>query len=371
MADQNQLKLLQQGAKAWNNWRKDNRKVEIDLREALLTDLNLYQVNLSEANLNGAFLMRSSFRGANLNGADFRKTDFSRADFSEADLSEANLSEADLSITKFNGANLSGANLNRAYLGSTEFNGTNLRKANFSGAIMLKTILSTVDLSDAIDLASVNHMAESTLGTDTLSLSKGKLPEIFLRGCGLSDWEIEAAKLYNPNLTNQDMDEILYRVHDIRAHQPVQVSRLFVSYSHADSDFVDRLEKSLDEKGIRFWRDTHHATAGKLEKQIDRAIRHNPTVLVILSKNPIESDWVEHEVRLARKLEKETKRDVLCPVALDSSWKTSPWSESIMEQVMKYNILDFSAWSDDEKFEKMFVRLIDGLNLYYKEKEDE
>ncbi len=145
--------------------------------------------------------------------------------------------------------------------------------------------------------------------------------------------------------------------------RPVQIFHLFISYSHADSAFVDKIEEKLNEKGIRFWRDVHHATAGRLEKQIDRAIRHNPTVLVILSENSIKSDWVEHEVRTARELEKETGRDVLCPVALDDSWKDSPWPKRVMEQVMEYNILDFSKWEDDTEFGKLFKKLIDGLGI--------
>jgi hypothetical protein len=75
---------------------------------------------------------------------------------------------------------------------------------------------------------------------------------------------------------------------------------------------------------------------------------------------------VEHEVRTARGLEKEMGHDVLCPVALDDSWKDSPWPKRVMEQVMEYNILDFSEWEDDVKFEGMFRRLIDGLELFYK-----
>ena len=56
----------------------------------------------------------------------------------------------------------------------------------------------------------------------------------------------------------------------------------------------------------------------------------NPTVLLILSKNSVQSDWVEHEARTARELEKELKRDVLCPVARDAAWLLSrnrPWSK--------------------------------------------
>jgi hypothetical protein len=123
----------------------------------------------------------------------------------------------------------------------------------------------------------------------------------------------------------------------------------------------------LNDKGIRFWRDVHQATAGRLEKQIDRATRHNPTVLLILSTHSVKSNWVQHEVRLARKLEIETERDVLCPVALDDSWKTCRWPERLKEQIMEYNILDFSTWDDEDVFLRMFTRLIDGLDLFYKE----
>jgi hypothetical protein len=57
---------------------------------------------------------------------------------------------------------------------------------------------------------------------------------------------------------------------------------------------------------------------------------------------------------------------VLCPVAVDSSWKDSSWPKRVMEQIMEYNILDFSAWKDDRKFEDMFRKLIDGLELFCK-----
>lgn len=37
-----------------------------------------------------------------------------------------------------------------------------------------------------------------------------------------------------------------------------------------------------------------------------------------------------------------------------------------MEQMMEYNILDFSAWKDDIKFGETCNKLIDGLKLFYK-----
>jgi TIR domain len=210
------------------------------------------------------------------------------------------------------------------------------------------------------------HFGPSSISTDTFARSQGKIPVKFLRGCGLGDWEIEAVKLYAPDLTNEERNRILYKIYDLQASQPIQISPLFISYSHADGEFVDKVGKHLQDNGIRYWRDIHEMKAGRIEKQIDRAIRQNPTVLLVLSENSLNSDWVEHEFRTARDLETNMERDVLCPVALDASWKSSRWPKRVMEQITEYNILDFSEWKDDGKFDGMFRKLIDGLELFYK-----
>ncbi|MEW5939426.1 MAG: toll/interleukin-1 receptor domain-containing protein, partial [Chloroflexota bacterium] len=175
--------------------------------------------------------------------------------------------------------------------------------------------------------------------------------------------------LYNPDLANEEIVKIQYRIFDLRATQALQISPLFISYSHADSAFVDHIDQALTAKGVRFWRDIHDAKAGRLETQIDLAIRQNPTVLLVLSKNSLSSDWVEHEVRHARKLEKELGRDALCPIALDDSWKSSKWPGRVMEQITEYNILDFSGWEDKSTFEGKFAKLLGGLDLFYKKPE--
>ena len=174
--------------------------------------------------------------------------------------------------------------------------------------------------------------------------------------------------MYRPGLTTNQVNHILNRIHDLRANKTIQMKRLFISYSHMDETFVNKMEKHLEARGIRFWRDTHNSTAGRLEKVVDRAIRKNPIVLLILSEHSVKSDWVEHEARSARELEKELRRDVLCPVALDGAWKDCRWSARLREQIMEYNILDFSNWKDEEEFEKTFRKLVDGLDLFYKEK---
>ena len=192
-----------------------------------------------------------------------------------------------------------------------------------------------------------------------------QMPVEFLHGCGLQDWQIEAAKLLNNNLSPLQITDILYKVHDLRTTDPIVLTNLFLSYSHADSEFVDYLGRTLEERKIRYWRDTHDATVGPLEKIVLRAMHDNPTVLLILSENSIKSDWVEFEATNARELEKQFDRHVLCPIALDDSWKGSTWSAVLRNQIMKYNILPFYEWRNPNDFEEKFNRLLKGLQVYY------
>ncbi len=56
MADEEQLKILRQGAEAWNRRRDENPGLWPDLSEADLHQANLHWARLSEAYLNEANL---------------------------------------------------------------------------------------------------------------------------------------------------------------------------------------------------------------------------------------------------------------------------------------------------------------------------
>ncbi len=391
-----QRSILKQGVETWNKWREENSRTEIYLKNSELIGANLKEANLSYAklensnfrgaDLSGANLMKAdlgnailsdaNLAGTELMGAKLREADFRHADLSKAhllgaslirtDLSEANLTSAMLVLADLRSANLTSAKLEKAELIEANLWGTKLVGSDFTDSVLGATIFGNSDLSETIGLEYVHHLYPSIISADTFALSKGKIPVDFLRGCGLRDSDIEYAKLCNPDLNNNETNQILYKIHGLLGTQALQISPLFISYSHDDSGFVDKLEIGLNEKGIRFWRDIHDMSSGRIETQVDQAMRFNPTVLLILSEHSLQSDWVEHEVRTARSLEKEMKKDVLCPVALDDSWKNGPWAKRIMEQIMEYNILDFSEWKDDAKFENAFNKLINGLELFYR-----
>jgi len=396
MANPKHLEILKGGAKAWRDWRKQrpdevpdlsgsdlsNMKLNklsfknanlrgVNLEGARLPATKLDQVDLSNANLRNSDIKNTILRGANLTNADLTGADACSAHLNNAKLIRADLSKAKMRYTQLLDADLSHAILSHADFHNAYLHGANLSFAqidetNFHGARFGRTVLVDVDFSKVHNLKNAKHGSSSEVSMSTIIKSVGGIPVEFLRGCGLSDWQIENTRLYQRDLSNEEITNILYRIYDLMAHQAIQISPLFISYNHKDSLFVDAMEKSLNEKGIRFWRDVHHATSGRLEKQVSRAIRLNPIVLLVLSKHSVYSDWVQYETRVARKLELETKRDVLCPVALDYSWKDCHWPERLREQIMEYNILNFSDWNTEDSFRHMFNRLIDGLDLFYK-----
>lgn len=411
MADKEQVDLLKRGAEAWNAWRNVRPGDQIDLFgadlnganliEADLSNADLIGANLSNADLYGTNLRRACLRSASLIGANLRRADLNGTHLRRANLSNANLSNANLVEANLSGANLSGANLSNARLGGAHLFGAKLDKADLCNADLVEANLSNAKLGGAhlrsanlnnanlaeatlkgtglgsASLAKTNgleyciHTGPSSIDAKTLELSKGKIPDVFLKGCGFSDWEILNAKLHDPNLRPDQVTDICYEVINLRTKAPIQVNSVFISYSSEDKGFAEAIEKRLDADGIRSWRDVHDMIAGPMEEQIEKAIQLQGTVLLVLSKNSLGSDWVEWEVRRAREIQKDLQKDendpvhVLCPVALDDTWAKAKWPKRLMAQLKEYLVLDFSDWDDDDSFEREYLRLRKGIAKYY------
>jgi len=359
---------------------------DADLREANLSQANLARANLNGANLNSAYGKESNLSQANLLAASLRNANFSRANLSQvnlmvanlggADLSEVNLSKSNLTKAHLSGVRLLGADLSEATLTRTNLTKSDLLEARFiktdlTAAIFLEaslgsTIFANSDLGQVIGLDRLVHRGPSHISTDTLILSEGKLPDVFLRGCGLSDGDIEYARLSDSALRVEEINKILSIIRDLREAQAVQVCPLFISYNLSNSQFVDQLSQTLSKKGIRYWRDIHEIQSGDTEHPVDRSLRHDARVILILSEHALQSGWVQHEVEEARKLEKEREHAMLFPIALDANWKDSRGPKQVMEQITELDILDFSAWRENRRFEEMFRTLLERLDLFHK-----
>jgi len=75
---------------------------------------------------------------------------------------------------------------------------------------------------------------------------------------------------------------------------------VFLSYSHADSEFAARLEEDLANGGIDTWRDAANAgSRGHIDKEIERAIDNSTHLLMLASTDAAESDYVRDELQYA------------------------------------------------------------------------
>ena len=371
MANEVHLAILAQGVEVWNKWREEESTMRPDLSYTIFGNANFSGLNLFQTNL----------IQTDLRGADLTEADLSRADISWADFSKASLVGTDLSWANLTGTDLIGADLTAAILNGTNFDRVDLRGAILIGADLTEAHFSNADLNDSnltetyvgysafdnVDLINVNgletvtHLGPSTIGIDTIYQSKGKIPEVFLRGCGLSDVQIEMAKLHNPDLSSEQITAITYRIHELLVLGAIHYHSCFISYSSKDEAFARRLHTDLQQKGVRCWFAPENMKIGdKIRPAIDQSIRVHDKLLIIISEHSIKSAWVEKEVETAFEEESKRKQTVLFPVKLDEAVMETnqAWAADIRRT---RHIGNFRWWKDYDAYQRAFERLLRDL----------
>ena len=394
MANEEHLKILRQGVEVWNQWRTENMpdphgladlrsanlcnaKLEracfdkadlygadlskADLSRATLRWANLRNANLGRANLSGSTLAEAGLGWADLHEADLRMADLSRADLIGAHLSSArlngaklsgtklgraNLEKADLNDADFNGAdlsdsNLGGANLKGAKLYSTNLTNATLQEADFNDAKLFSTIFADVDLSTTKGLERCVHHGPSSVGIDTIFLSGGRIPDTFLRGCGVP----EAFITYVRSLVTN----------------PIEFYSTFISYSSHDQAFAERLHADLQAKDFRCWFAAEDLKIGdRFQERIEESIKLFDKVMIVLSEASVKSRWVEREVNAAREREDREGRTVLFPIRIDDAVMNAsqPWAADIRRS---RHIGDFCEWEANTSYQKALQRLLRDL----------
>lgn len=93
---------------------------------------------------------------------------------------------------------------------------------------------------------------------------------------------------------------------------------IFISYSHQDKIFVDKLAVSLVAKRISVFIDRWEMKVGEsLTTKIQNAITDASFLIVVLSKSSVNSDWCKREITSGLILELEKKRVVILPILLE------------------------------------------------------
>ncbi len=404
MANPEHLKILKQGVEVWNRWREANPEVRPDLSGAEFVGFDLNGVNLNGVDCRQANLSTTKFRKASLKGAklgisenssqhtqnfapfnsdinaddyfsvamtslarsvlnpapqvsslsparlvltDFTEANLNSADFSGANLQQAIFEKAELNKVNFYKAMLQGVDFTLANLSKTDLIYADLSMANLSGANLLEakvgfTNLNDVDLGGIQNLETVKHFGPSTIDLKTLKLFKQEIPQLFLRRTGLHDIGL--------------LDDAGRET----ATSPTFYS-CFISYSSQDEDFAQCLHADLQQKGVRCWFAPEDMKIGdKLRSTIDQSIRIHDKLLIILSENSLNSEWVESEVEKAFEEERKRKQTVLFPVRLDEAVMET--EESWAAEVRRTrHIGDFSRWKDHDAYQKAFEHLLRDL----------
>ena len=93
---------------------------------------------------------------------------------------------------------------------------------------------------------------------------------------------------------------------------------IFISYSHKDKDFVDKLGLKLVAKRIKVFIDRWEMKLGdSITNKIQDAITDASFLMVILSKNSIACDWCKREITTGLMLELDKRRIVVLPILIE------------------------------------------------------
>jgi TIR domain/Pentapeptide repeats (8 copies) len=346
MANQEQLEILKGGVTQWNEWRDTNPTVwpdllGADLPAARLDGVNLEKANLLKANLEGATLADARLRNANLKEANLRRACLTRANLQEANLYAARLQEADISR-----ANLEHANLIRAESERTRFDFATFGQTSFDHRL----------IEGGIGLERIFHIATAIVDV-----------QIFERADRYVQQHPEMRQAVRRFFKNAGVTERIVRAALEAMVQANEWSSCFISYSHIDKEFVERLCSSLDARGISCLRDEGGIDAGSdVFEGVAGGIIHQDRTLVCCSWASLASDWVEREADLALEREEKQGKSVIIPLDLDGcllETQYRPDAPPLAKKLRERVAADFRCWRDSGSFEEALKHLAEKLRI--------
>ena len=94
---------------------------------------------------------------------------------------------------------------------------------------------------------------------------------------------------------------------------------IFISHSHKDKEFVDKLGVKLTVERIPVFVDRWEMNVGdSITQKIEQAITDSSFLLVVLSESSVKSDWCKREITSGLMLELEKRRVVVLPILIEN-----------------------------------------------------
>lgn len=93
---------------------------------------------------------------------------------------------------------------------------------------------------------------------------------------------------------------------------------IFISYSHSDKAFVDKLAMNLVKEKHHIWLDRWELNVGdSLLAKIQEVLTGTSAILVILSTNSVKSSWCNKEINAGLVRELEERKTIVLPCVID------------------------------------------------------
>jgi hypothetical protein len=93
---------------------------------------------------------------------------------------------------------------------------------------------------------------------------------------------------------------------------------IFISYSHGDKAFVNKLASNLVKHDAHVWVDTWELNVGdSILNRVQEAIQASSALLIVLSKASVASEWCKKELSAGLMRELDEKRVVVLPVLVE------------------------------------------------------
>ena len=129
------------------------------------------------------------------------------------------------------------------------------------------------------------------------------------------------------------------------------MQRVFISYSRRNKAFAERLARDLSDAGLEVWVDFRQIHAGeKWREEIMRGIERSEIVIVALSPQATDSEWVQLEANTARKQGK----FILPVMAKDAS-------AQLVENHPLHWLTDLQYIAFEDRYEQAFPELLRAL----------
>jgi hypothetical protein len=127
------------------------------------------------------------------------------------------------------------------------------------------------------------------------------------------------------------------------------LANLFISYCHDDLATAKRFAESLQREGFTVWWDASLRSGEAFDVAIENALRGASAVIVLWSKNSVQSRWVRAEATLADRLR------TLVPVMIE------PCERPIIFELTHTS--DLSHWTGDPT-DHAWIRYLAGLRRF-------